>query len=352
VSATSFGLPVSEVLQAWIGIFGTLYCRLAGVSHCPVPAYELCLVTPYLSSLSGPGQLHARQVLNATDELRTAAKACPNLGVARTGLPPGEDPPFQRPEHLLIGRRTRRTMGPRTEGQDLGHTPSAAPKSPGHLRRVNTGCYEPAYPALNRSQVCIAGYYLRFHHNSTISRTRGCQEFHPGWRVGPSPKRMRPREWTVTLSFLYLAFLRTVQILRLHPSGDSGLAIEIVVLRHEVAVLRRQVAHPAPRPSDRALLAGLSRLIPRAKRNMFFVQPDTLLRWHRELARRKRALWVPKTSSRLLTRKFLRDGSERLSLSRLRGRRVTPDRSSLVTVSLRQCRVLRRRFDHCEELRE
>ena len=68
------------------------------------------------------------------------------------------------------------------------------------------------------------------------------------------------------------------------------------MLRHEVAVLRRQVARPALRPPDRALLAGLSRLIPRAKRTRFFVQPDTLLGWHRELIRRK---WTyPKPSGR------------------------------------------------------
>lgn len=100
----------------------------------------------------------------------------------------------------------------------------------------------------------------------------------------------------MALSFLYLAFLRTIQILRLQRSNDSDLAIEVVVLRHEVAVLRRQVARPALQPSDRALLAGLSRLIPRAKRTRFFVQPDTLLRWHRELIRRK---WTyPKPSGR------------------------------------------------------
>ena len=100
----------------------------------------------------------------------------------------------------------------------------------------------------------------------------------------------------MALSFLYLAFLRTIQILRLQRSDDSDLAIEVVMLRHEVAILRRQVARPALRPSDRALLAGLSRLVPRSKFSRFFVQPDTLLRWHRELVRRK---WTyPKPSGR------------------------------------------------------
>ena len=100
----------------------------------------------------------------------------------------------------------------------------------------------------------------------------------------------------MALSFLYLAFLRTIQILCLQRSKDSDLAIEVVMLRHEVAVLQRQVARPALRPPDRALLAGLSRLLPRRKLHRFFVQPDTLLRWHRDLVRRK---WTyPKPSGR------------------------------------------------------
>src|ERR1019366_6394360 len=87
------------------------------------------------------GQLRPRQVLHTTDKLWTAAKARPDLGVAGTGLPPGEDPPFQRPEHLRVGQRSRPTRGPRTKDQDLGHTPSTAPESPGHLGRVDAGRY-------------------------------------------------------------------------------------------------------------------------------------------------------------------------------------------------------------------
>ena len=100
----------------------------------------------------------------------------------------------------------------------------------------------------------------------------------------------------MALSFLYLAFLRTVQILCRQRSDKSDLAIEVVMLRHEVAVLRRQVGRPALRPPDRALLAGLSRLIPRTKLSRFFVQPATLLHWHRDLVRRK---WIyPRPSGR------------------------------------------------------
>ena len=68
------------------------------------------------------------------------------------------------------------------------------------------------------------------------------------------------------MSFLYIAFIRPLELLRLREGDATDLAIEVVVLRHEVAVLRRQVARPALRPADRALFAALSRLLSKAKR--------------------------------------------------------------------------------------
>ena len=93
----------------------------------------------------------------------------------------------------------------------------------------------------------------------------------------------------MALSFLYLAFTRILQLVILGRRDSNGLAIEVLMLRHEVAVLRRQVVRPALRPPDRALLAGLSRRLDGRLRCRFFVQPETLLRWHRDLVRRK---WI------------------------------------------------------------
>jgi transposase len=69
--------------------------------------------------------------------------------------------------------------------------------------------------------------------------------------------------------------------------SENAKDIEIAVLRHQVAVLRRQVKRPVFRPSDRAVLALLSRLLPRRLWGSFLVTPDTVRRWHRGLVRRK-----------------------------------------------------------------
>jgi hypothetical protein len=63
--------------------------------------------------------------------------------------------------------------------------------------------------------------------------------------------------------------------------------IEVLVLRHQLAVLKRRVGRPRLRRRDRLFMAALSRVLPRPRRSSFLVSPQTLLRWHRELVRRK-----------------------------------------------------------------
>ncbi|HYZ76319.1 MAG TPA: hypothetical protein VE596_02995 [Gaiellaceae bacterium] len=87
--------------------------------------------------------------------------------------------------------------------------------------------------------------------------------------------------------FLYWALRRLLELFVLMRGEERAKEVEILVLRHELQVLRRQVARPRFRPSDRALLAALSGVLPRERRRSSLVQPATLLRWHRELVRRR-----------------------------------------------------------------
>jgi len=68
------------------------------------------------------------------------------------------------------------------------------------------------------------------------------------------------------------------------PDADM---VEIAVLRHQLAVLHRQVPRPQYTPADRTLLAILAKLLPRQRWAAFLVTPSTLLRWHRELVVRR-----------------------------------------------------------------
>jgi putative transposase len=85
----------------------------------------------------------------------------------------------------------------------------------------------------------------------------------------------------------YLALRCLLQLVLLRPRSEGFKELEIVVLRHELSVLRRQVDRPQLRPSDRILLAAASRLLPRSRWNSFLVTPTTLLRWHRRLVARR-----------------------------------------------------------------
>ena len=98
---------------------------------------------------------------------------------------------------------------------------------------------------------------------------------------------------------MYLLVRRLIELLVLLARSDASKDVEILVLRHEVSVLRRQVSRPRPRLADRAVLAALSSALPRARWPVFFVQLTTLLRWHRELVTRKWTYRPAKRSGRL-----------------------------------------------------
>ena len=88
-------------------------------------------------------------------------------------------------------------------------------------------------------------------------------------------------------SILY-AFIRLIlDLMFLQFRDGAARDIELLVLRQEVRVLRRQTKRPLWRPGDRIVLAALSRRLPRTAWSCFPVRPETLLRWHRELVRRK-----------------------------------------------------------------
>jgi transposase InsO family protein len=85
------------------------------------------------------------------------------------------------------------------------------------------------------------------------------------------------------ISVCYVALLRVLQLVSLRFRSTDFKEREIVVLRHELAVLRRQTGRPAFRSSDRVFFAAASRLLPRVTWSSFLVTPATLLRWHRRL---------------------------------------------------------------------
>src|SRR3984893_7684021 len=87
-------------------------------------------------------------------------------------------------------------------------------------------------------------------------------------------------------AFVFLFVRRVLGLVNLGPKPDDK-DVEIAVLRHQLAVLHRQVARPRYAPTDRLILATLARLLPRERWSAFLVTPATLLRWHRELVQRR-----------------------------------------------------------------
>jgi putative transposase len=91
----------------------------------------------------------------------------------------------------------------------------------------------------------------------------------------------------VLTALCYVVVQRILQLVILRFRSIEFKELEIVVLRHELAILRRQVRRPSLMGADRVFLAAVSRILPRVKWTSFLVTPQTLLRWHRRLVARR-----------------------------------------------------------------
>jgi putative transposase len=91
----------------------------------------------------------------------------------------------------------------------------------------------------------------------------------------------------VCISCFYWLFRHLLDLAVLRCRSDAVNEVEILVLRHELAVLRRQVARPNCRPADRVFLTALGRMLPRDRWGSMFVRPETIRRWHRSLLARR-----------------------------------------------------------------
>src|SRR5664280_463291 len=99
---------------------------------------------------------------------------------------------------------------------------------------------------------------------------------------------MRSGRWSaVIFSLVYWALRRVLELVLPGLRPERSKELEIVLLRHELQVLRRQVTRPRLERADRALLAALSRALPRPRWASLLVTPATLMRWHRQLVRRR-----------------------------------------------------------------
>jgi len=118
----------------------------------------------------------------------------------------------------------------------------------------------------------------------------------------------------VLFALIYAVVGRLLSLIVVRGRGEASKDVELVLLRHEISVLRRQLPRPRLAPADRLIMAAFARHLPASLRKFRVVSPSTLLRWHRELLARK---WTyPRTVATLgrpTTRKTVRELVVRLA---------------------------------------
>jgi len=91
----------------------------------------------------------------------------------------------------------------------------------------------------------------------------------------------------MALNLIYQMFAKLLSWMVLRTRSDATKEVEILVLRHQLAVLQRRRPRPRISWTDRAVIAALGRLLPACRRCGLLVTPSTILRWHRQLVRRR-----------------------------------------------------------------
>ena len=90
----------------------------------------------------------------------------------------------------------------------------------------------------------------------------------------------------MAVKLIYQVFTKLLSWMVLHARSNTANEIEILVLRHQLAVLQRRTPRPRISWTDRAVIAALARLLPARRRHGFLITPATILRWHRQLVSR------------------------------------------------------------------
>jgi putative transposase len=109
------------------------------------------------------------------------------------------------------------------------------------------------------------------------------------------------------LSLIYLVVRSVLRLIVWSQRSGDAQALEVMVLRHQVDVLNRQVGRARFETHDRLLLAAASRLLSKPRWEVFVVRPETLLRWHHRLVARKAAWWGSRSRGRPPTLQDVKD---------------------------------------------